>query len=210
MLKRAAKERQRFKHRACQAANCTAVVLPPRAHATFHAPHTQALQIAAMNEDARLIRKHDDHRRSSGTLNDNGRCARAFWALCACTTVTLAVVITLLIILLPRTPPHAIVPVVPTPTGSGTPPPPGPAGPDGQVFTYVGTWSCVTAYHVREVVNGSDGRHYAAQITTSGVDPVTCVPCAQWQLVAERGPTGGDGPAGVTGLPGTSCVYMYA
>jgi hypothetical protein len=90
--------------------------------------------------------------------------------------------------------------------GTGATGPAGPAGPVGPVgatgsLGTVTNWSSAANYQVGQVVFcaacSSNGSSYVALATNTGIDPPTN--SAVWQLIAQAGITGAQGPAGLAG-----------
>ena len=81
----------------------------------------------------------------------------------------------------------------------------GPTGSAGQSFIYRGVYDPATAYHLNDVVTGSDGSSYLLLVATAtGHDPVTDLARAYWSPIAIHGEPGAQGPTGSQGVPGTA------
>jgi hypothetical protein len=80
----------------------------------------------------------------------------------------------------------------------------GATGPQGQGFTWRGTWSASTAYNPYDVVDRA-GSSYVCTVASTGFDPATDT--SHWNLMAQEGatgPTGSQGPPGDTGATGAT------
>lgn len=81
----------------------------------------------------------------------------------------------------------------------------GDPGLDGAGFTWSGDWSAGTTYHKNEIVAYTNGSSYISlQDANNNNIPVSS--SAFWHLLARKGDTGADGPAGPPGPTGTQGV----
>ncbi len=82
----------------------------------------------------------------------------------------------------------------------------GPQGDAGLGITWLGTWSGATAYVVNDAVT-LNGTSYICTVNHTNQTPPNA---SYWNVIASKGDTGSQGPAGLDGADGTAFVWQGA